>query len=1124
MEPDNPDHPESPRQEPARSTDFADFPGVLAWARRLPRLIALGAGVFVCFLIVAMVSRTAEKAPRIELDPVRADRHGLQVSGRARPFDMIEVLTGERQLALIPTDWRGRFETQTYPPREARSLWARVFAWQKPDVEIARSGSVPIPPAVGEQAPPRLALAYFIEDLQTLWVAGYGPPSETLDLRSPGGERAGYAFTGPEGGFDTLISLPAGREIPTALILEPAGGQEPEPFAVSRVKAADLPLSRTAEVEIRAKEPHLTLRLELPAAHPYFAFLEQGLMPADELVRAVFGSLSPGGLSEGESFEKNGSQGVVLIEQTLMYVGQSLMWVQGRGIGEAPLLTARDRISMRFQDIKPAWFGDPPPFRFAGGIATWQGPMPSREVPDVGFRLPDLVRIYAGLRQVPQPEVRDEKFLDFIRRMSGRGGAAFQFLWRELLLLIPFAGLIWLAARQPFGSRELWRALAATAAVLALWRIFGALSPWFLRFGGTLLALPLSRSPTQPLGPLVPQAFWVPFALFAAALPLLWTRLSNVEPLADAAPKARRPILRRAGIGLRLVYGAGVSILYIAIAYGVFRPSDVLALRSDLQLRLVERLELPVCFCLLLLTFGLRALLMGAAVVLVALRQLALEDASFQKAPPELESLAGLPDSLVIIIAVLAACPFLFLLVRRLTRAFLGRRGALALTAALVASALLLPYLPDRIMLAPTGALLLFGFGGIVLRLLRSAIPSGPWVRAVGTRGAQCALFFLALLLAWPLAGAEMTLGPWQVQALNVQIEDVFVYVLALGLVLLLRDHARRSPSPVVERATLGTGIYLFSVLLINSYSLWLLLPVPFLVGLLLAGTWLFRPEDEVERLRAIAPETLNRKRKLIQDVVDASAAGEQFATIRKSLAQKLNSAELTPQEYESKLALYQGYLEEKLELETVAEDVSSREAVFAVGGPDLWSNVSAAVKTGAVLAAGPFLIALYQFLPHSRVSYPYPLVTLLTFILSAAASWLLYAFFFGFYFAYLRGRSGLTKGIHLFVGLCLPFAVYRLLNAQSLTDMQPFLLWATQLFLFCSLLGLIAADGRLLRSQGFRLRDLTAVHDVPALSAYASTAVAALVPTVIALITNKSGEVIMKFFVETVLGIPAAS
>jgi ABC-type multidrug transport system fused ATPase/permease subunit len=345
----------------------------------------------------------------------------------------------------------------------------------------------------------------------------------------------------------------------------------------------------------------------------------------------------------------------------------------------------------------------------------------------------------------------------------------------------------------------------------------------------------------------------------------------------------------------------------------------------------------------------------------------------------------------------------------------------------------------------------------------------------------------------------------------------LFVYVIALGLILLLREYARKNPSPIVEPAAKQVGVYLFAVLLINNYALWLLLPVPFLVALLLAIFWLFRPDEEVQRLRKISEEKMRRQRHLIRDIVDASSAGELFSAIQKSLLSKLKGAELTLEEYESKVEAYRSHLESKLELETVARNVQSREAVFAIGGPELWSNVMAAVRTGAALASGPLLIALYQFLPRSRVSYVYPVLTLLDFILSVLATWLLYAFFFGFYFAYLRGRSGLVKGIHLFVGLCLPFAVYRLLSAQPLDDMRFFLLVATQLFLFCTLLGLISVDYRLLRSNGFHLRDLTAVHNIPSLSAYASAAIAALVPTVIALITGKFGEY-MKFVLEMIL------
>ena len=423
-----------------------------------------------------------------------------------------------------------------------------------------------------------------------------------------------------------------------------------------------------------------------------------------------------------------------------------------------------------------------------------------------------------------------------------------------------------------------------------------------------------------------------------------------------------------------------------------------------------------------------------------------------------------------------------------------------------MASALLVTRLPLqipltlRIPLTLAGTLLVFGFVEILLRLWLQIDAAKPWAqRALSwSRARLGASLVLAAFLAWPLAGGATRLELRQLNDLNLRVQSLFVFALALGIVLLLRDYAARHKAPIVERATLATGIYLFAALLINSYISWLLLPLPFLVALLYASLWLFRPEHEVQSLRTIPEARLKRPRRFIQDVVDASTSAAQLALIQKSLTEKMNKAELTPEEYEAKLDDYREYLDKKLELDKVAPGLTSRDAIFAVGGEDLWTNVAASVKTGAVLAAGPFLIALYQVLPKAHADYPYPLLSLLAFILSAATPWLLYAFFFGFYFAYLRGKSGLSKGIHFFFALCLPFAVYRLLDAQSLTDMRLFILWATQLFLFflhparIDRVRLPAATGVTASGCGtYRLSD-----NVPALSAYVSTALAALVPT----------------------------
>ena len=87
---------------------------------------------------------------------------------------------------------------------------------------------------------------------------------------------------------------------------------------------------------------------------------------------------------------------------------------------------------------------------------------------------------------------------------------------------------------------------------------------------------------------------------------------------------------------------------------------------------------------------------------------------------------------------------------------------------------------------------------------------------------------------------------------------------------------------------------------------------------------------------------------------------------------------------------------------------------------------------------------------------------------------------------------------------------------------MRPFILWAAQLFLFCSLLGLLAVDYRLLRKSGFKFRDLRVVHDLPTLSAYASTVMAALIPGVVALFTGRLTDFV-RFFLDTIIKVPSA-
>ena len=170
----------------------------------------------------------------------------------------------------------------------------------------------------------------------------------------------------------------------------------------------------------------------------------------------------------------------------------------------------------------------------------------------------------------------------------------------------------------------------------------------------------------------------------------------------------------------------------------------------------------------------------------------------------------------------------------------------------------------------------------------------------------------------------------------------------------------------------------------------------------------------------------------------------------------------------------------------------------------------------GAFLAAVPLIITLYEYLPNRVIAFPYPTADLLAVLLQSIAGWLLIALFFGFFYVHIRGQSGLSKGLAMCVAVVAPVSVYRLLNVPSLNELRPFLLWAIQMFAFCTLLG-GAADYRTLREHGYQLRDLLTLNNLPWISVYASSIVAALVPAVIALVSGKLGDVV-KFFIDTVL------
>ena len=234
---------------------------ILVWARQLARLIALGLGVYVCFVVLAMFSLEGPKD--IRLDPARVEGGVVRLSGRARPDAGIEVFAGVRLLTVSGADREGRFETAFVMPPDAHRVRVRAsepvrLGAGSDDSSGILSGNTPADSkvvSIRDPASPvssRIALAYLVEETRTLWIAGYGPP-ETLLRLDTGESAAGKPFEAiradDKGCFDLLIPIPPEQPLPASLFVRPAEQLQPNgeaAFEVIQAPADGRPLSRTA--------------------------------------------------------------------------------------------------------------------------------------------------------------------------------------------------------------------------------------------------------------------------------------------------------------------------------------------------------------------------------------------------------------------------------------------------------------------------------------------------------------------------------------------------------------------------------------------------------------------------------------------------------------------------------------------------------------------------------------------------------------------------------------------------------------------------------------------------------------------------------------------------------------
>jgi hypothetical protein len=158
-----------------------------------------------------------------------------------------------------------------------------------------------------------------------------------------------------------------------------------------------------------------------------------------------------------------------------------------------------------------------------------------------------------------------------------------------------------------------------------------------------------------------------------------------------------------------------------------------------------------------------------------------------------------------------------------------------------------------------------------------------------------------------------------------------------------------------------------------------------------------------------------------------------------------------------------------------------------------IWRQAVNGALAGFLLGIPWMVLTVPPLVRASRDSAPYEVINLVGLGGYEWLRWTAYGFFFGAMFPLIRGTTGLTKGVTLFVTLAIPAQLAAWSGSSLSAAETPAQLFAlSQLFIHCMLLGL-GADLLALQRAGYKRSSVTEIHNLGALTAWGSGLTAAV-------------------------------
>lgn len=339
-------------------------------------------------------------------------------------------------------------------------------------------------------------------------------------------------------------------------------------------------------------------------------------------------------------------------------------------------------------------------------------------------------------------------------------------------------------------------------------------------------------------------------------------------------------------------------------------------------------------------------------------------------------------------------------------------------------------------------------------------------------------------------------------------IRDMTPYLLLPVMVILLRQPKRTEPLDDFK-----LGQILFAGYLVGSAPNILLIPVPFIFAYWAYKRFVIEPPEQRARTDEVKGIVFQDKQRqeLLERVLQVPTIKyyQDFLTEQDKKAvddaTKLSIYDRAKQQVKKHIADQQVKLKQDDETSPEAKDY-----LLSVGiNRDNWENGKWAFWRGFILAL-PFLLFYIWELAQRHVGPPqsYLLMRLAGPLLAFTAYWLVSAFFFGYFFAYLRGVTGLKKGAYVSAVIAGCLFISWL---ASLHSPLAILLRAAQTFLFFTLLGAWAdytIISQALREK-FNWAKFVQFEEVSSLTTLASAVLASLGVAITSMMTSSFTTII---------------